>query len=208
MHCSWVHLWVPFMLCLLPTTLKLLFLYPKKQRVVLSTHPKGWGCCTDDKQLPQSSCHHGLGTKTPSTTLFVQCCCGMPGEEVSQELFGITSGRKGYVGAIIAWPYSQHHKARACHHVPLECPIILPRDHLKMRHDGASAASKHKFSALEKPWGQEANHPMRSGPALFGNWLRSGFGVLTFPKAGIPLAAPQRWSLAVGTPWVPPQRMS
>lgn len=91
------------------------------------------------------------------------------GRRCPRSCSGSLPGRKGYVCAVSAWPYSQHHKARACHHVSLECPIILPRDQLKMRHGGASAASKHMFSALEKPRGQEANHPMESDLAVFGS---------------------------------------
>lgn len=104
------------------------------------------------------------------------------GRRCPRSWLGSLPGRKRYVGAISAWPYSQHHKARACHHVPLECPIILPRDPLKLRHDGALAASKHKFSALEKPRGQEADHSMGSDPAVFGSGSGQAFVFQPFQK--------------------------
>lgn len=53
--------------------------------------------------------------------------------------------------------------------------------------------------------GSKSPRGVRSGCVW--DWLGSGFGVSTFAKVGIPLAAPQCLGLAVGTPWVPPRRM-
>lgn len=73
------------------------------------------------------------------------------GRRCPRSCLGSLPGRKGYMGAISAWPYSQHHKAGACHCVPLECPIILPRDHLKMRHDEPRQRQSTSFLLWKNP---------------------------------------------------------
>lgn len=93
---------------------------------------------------------------------------------------GLLPSRSGYVGEISAPSASI---ARPGHVILClwSVPSSSQRDQLKLRHDGARTASRHEFSALEKPRGQEGGsqgaatspHGVRSGCVW--EWLRSGF---------------------------------
>lgn len=122
---------------------------------------------------------------------------------------GLLPSRSAYMGEISAGLIANLGHVIVC---LWSVPLSSQQD--RLRRDGASAASRQEFSAVENPRGQEgssqgaAASPHGVGSGCVWEWLRSGFAFKLSQKREFLWQLGSGWSPAVGTPWVPPQRMA